>query len=91
MAGLALAAAIVCMTLPETHNRPTRESLSPDPKDQTNEKYENRTTKDGEVETPMWRRAKQQQQQPLILFVPRKDRNNYNLYFLKVEGTACPK
>ncbi|KAJ7383547.1 hypothetical protein OS493_027210 [Desmophyllum pertusum] len=53
MAGLALAAAIVCMTLPETHNRPTRESLSPDPKDQTNEKYENRTTKDGEVETPM--------------------------------------
>ena len=25
------------------------------------------------------------------LFVPRKDRNNYNLYFIKVEGTACPK
>ena len=51
MACLALAAAIVCMTLPETHNQPTRESLSPDPKDQTND--ENRNTKDGEVETPM--------------------------------------
>ena len=25
------------------------------------------------------------------LFVPRKDRDNYNLYFIKVEGTACPK
>ncbi|KAJ7383545.1 hypothetical protein OS493_027208 [Desmophyllum pertusum] len=51
MACLALAAAIVCMTLPETHNQPTKESLSPDPKDQTND--ENRNTKDGEVETPM--------------------------------------
>ena len=53
MAGLALAGAIVCMTLPETHNQPTIESLSPDPKDRRSEKDENRNAKDGEVETPM--------------------------------------
>ena len=58
MAGLALAGAIVCMTLPETHNQPTIESLSPDPKDKRNENDEiniNRNVKDGDVETPMWR------------------------------------
>ena len=56
MAGLALAGAIVCMTLPETHNQPTIESLSPDPKDKRNENDEiniNRNVKDGDVETPM--------------------------------------
>ena len=27
MAGLAVAAAVVCLTLPETHNQPTKENL----------------------------------------------------------------
>ena len=53
MAGLALGAAMLCMTLPETHNKPMIEDLSPDPEDQRNDKDENRNAKDGEDETLM--------------------------------------
>ena len=55
MAGLALGAAVFCMTLPETHNKPTIENLKYDPEDQLiNEKYELKTAKDGEDEgTPL--------------------------------------
>ncbi|XP_078344443.1 solute carrier family 22 member 15-like [Oculina patagonica] len=38
MGGLALASAIVCMTLPETHNEPTMEDLYPEDKSSPNEK-----------------------------------------------------
>ena len=51
MAGLALSAAMLCMTLPETHNKPTIENLKYDPEDQLlNEKDEMKTAKDGEDE-----------------------------------------
>lgn len=55
MAGLALGAAVLCMTLPETHNKPTLENLKYDPEDQLiNEKDELKTAKDGEDEgTPL--------------------------------------
>ena len=43
MAGLALGAAMMCMTLPETHNQPTIENLVQD----GYEKDENRNAKDG--------------------------------------------
>ncbi|XP_078366996.1 solute carrier family 22 member 15-like isoform X2 [Oculina patagonica] len=47
MAGLALGAAMVCLTLPETHNQPTKENLSQDPEDPGYDKDENRNPKDG--------------------------------------------
>ena len=50
MAGLALAAATVCMTLPETHNRPTMEDLSHDKKNRGEEKDESKNEKSGEEE-----------------------------------------
>ena len=51
MAGLALGAAMLCMTLPETHNKPTIENLTYDPEDQLQyEKDEIKTVKDGEDE-----------------------------------------
>jgi len=55
MAGLALGAAVFCMTLPETHNKPTIENLKYNPDDQLlSEKYEMKTTEDGEDEgTPL--------------------------------------
>lgn len=43
MAGLAVASAIVCMTLPETYNQPTLENLSQDEKASEQEKDENET------------------------------------------------
>ena len=43
MAGLAIAAAIGVMTLPETHNQPTMENLS---QHQKEEKDENKNAKD---------------------------------------------
>ena len=47
MAGLALGAAVFCMTLPETHNKPTIENLKYNPEDQ-------KTAEDGEDEgTPL--------------------------------------
>lgn len=45
MAGLAVAAAVVCMTLPETYNQPTAENLAP-----ADEADRNLIEKDGEVE-----------------------------------------
>ena len=59
MAGLALSAAMLCMTLPETHNKPTVENLTYDPEDQLrNEKDENKNTKDGEdQDTTLWRKT----------------------------------
>ena len=52
MTGLALAATMLCMTLPETHNKPTAENMTPkqDPEDQRNEKDENKNSKNGEDE-----------------------------------------
>lgn len=51
MAGLALGAAMLCMTLPETHNKPTIENLKYDPEEQLlYEKDEVKTAKDGEGE-----------------------------------------
>jgi len=52
MTGLALVAALLCMTLPETHNKPTAENMAQqqDPEDQRNEKDENRNEKNGEDE-----------------------------------------
>ena len=52
MTGLALVAALLCMTLPETHNKPTAENMTQqqDPEDQKNEKDENRNEKNGEDE-----------------------------------------
>ena len=38
MAGLALGAAVLCMTLPETHNKPTLENLSHGSDENKNEK-----------------------------------------------------
>lgn len=51
MAGLAVAAAVVCMTLPETYNQPTAENLAP-----ADEADRNLIEKDGEVEksTAIW-------------------------------------
>ena len=52
MAGLALGAAVLCMTLPETHNKPTLENLSHGPDENKNEK------KDEDEETTfMWRQT----------------------------------
>ena len=49
MAGLALGAALLCMTLPETHNKPTIENLKYDRDDQLiNEKDEMTTFKKDE-------------------------------------------
>ena len=56
MAGLAVAAAALCMTLPETYNKPTIENLTPE------EKYEEcRSAKNGEVEasTAIWKKWKE--------------------------------
>jgi len=51
MAGLALGAAMLCMTLPETHNKPTKENLKYNPEDQLlHENDDVNTAKDGEVE-----------------------------------------
>ena len=45
MAGLALGAAMLCMTLPETHNQPTLENLSPGPDENKNvQKEEHKDT-----------------------------------------------
>lgn len=38
MAGLAVAAAVVCLTLPETHNQPTKENLRQEEANRKNEK-----------------------------------------------------
>ena len=48
MAGLALAAAIGCMTLPETYNQPTSEDMSQDKKKPKREQDENKNAKDGQ-------------------------------------------
>ena len=50
MAGLAIAAAIVCMTLPETLNKPTMEDLTQDKKKPMEEQNDNEITKDGKEE-----------------------------------------
>ena len=51
MTGLALVAAVLCMTLPETHNKPTAENLThaQDPGDHRNED-ENKNANNGEDE-----------------------------------------
>ncbi|KAL9979768.1 hypothetical protein ACROYT_G017479 [Oculina patagonica] len=54
MAGLALGAAVLCMTLPETYNQPTKENLSQDPEDPGYDKDENRNPKDsGDEDTSL--------------------------------------
>lgn len=52
MTGLALVAAMLCMTLPETRNKPTAENLTHahDPEDERIEKDENKNAKDGQDE-----------------------------------------
>ena len=50
MAGLATAAAIVCMTLPETLNKPTMEDLTQDKKKPMEELNGNGITNDGKEE-----------------------------------------
>ena len=50
MAGLALIAAMVTMTLPETFNQPTIESLRLDEKKQKEERDENKNAKDDKEE-----------------------------------------
>ena len=50
MAGLAIAAAIVCMTLPETLNKPTMEDLTQDKKKPMEEQNDNEIAKDGKEE-----------------------------------------
>ena len=50
MAGLASAAAIVCMTLPETLNKPTMEDLTEDKKKPMEEENDNKIPKDGKEE-----------------------------------------
>lgn len=53
MAGLAVAAAIVCATLPETYNKPTMENLfqyRKDQKEEKDEKDENKNAKAGDDE-----------------------------------------
>ena len=52
MTGLALVAAVLRMTLPETHNKPTAENLThaQDPGDQRNEEDENKNANNGEDE-----------------------------------------
>ena len=47
MAGLAVAAAAACMTLPETYNQPTIENLA---QDETKEKDENKNATSGNDE-----------------------------------------
>ena len=42
MAGLAIAAAIGCMTLPETYNQPTMETLLQDQNNSKKEEYDNK-------------------------------------------------
>ena len=46
MTGLALGAAMLCMTLPETHNQPTMENLSQDTKDHGYGKHDNKDAND---------------------------------------------
>ena len=60
MAGLAIGAAIVCMTLPETLNKPTMEDLTQDKKKPMEEQNDNEITKDGKEEqnTLLWLRSK---------------------------------
>ena len=60
MAGLAIAAAIVCMTLPETLNKPTMEDLTQDKKKPMEEQNDNEITKDDKEEqnTLLWLRLK---------------------------------
>ena len=60
MAGLACAAAVVCMTLPETLNKPTMEDLTQDKKKPMEEHSDNNITNDGKEEnnTLIWLRAK---------------------------------
>lgn len=50
MAGLASVAAIVCMTLPETLNKPTMEDLTQDKKKPIEEQNGNKITRDGKEE-----------------------------------------
>lgn len=50
MAGLASSAAIVCMTLPETLNKPTMEDLTQDKKKSKEEQNDNKNAKDGKEE-----------------------------------------
>lgn len=59
MAGLASSAAIVCMTLPETLNKPTMEDLTQDKKKSKEEQNDNKNAKDGKEEeaTLVWLRA----------------------------------
>ena len=45
-----MAAAIVCVTLPETYNKPTMENLFQYRKDQKDEKDENKNAKAGDDE-----------------------------------------
>ena len=52
MAGLALGAAMLCMTLPETHNQPTLENLSHGPDENKNERKD-----EDEDTTYVWRQT----------------------------------
>ena len=52
MAALALGAAILCITLPDTHNQPTLENLSHDPDEDKNEKND-----EEEYTTLIWRQT----------------------------------
>lgn len=46
MAGLALAAAVICLTLPETHDQPMIEDLSQDWNDKNHKQDENLNAND---------------------------------------------
>lgn len=46
MAGLALAAAVICLTLPETHDQPMIEDLSQDSNDKNHKQDKNLNAND---------------------------------------------
>ena len=56
MAGLALAAAVICLTLPETHDQPMIEDLSQDSIDKNHKQSENLNANDvtAEENTLLW-------------------------------------
>ena len=56
MAGLALAAAVICLTLPETHDQPMIEDLSQDSNDKNHKQDENLNANDvtAEENTLLW-------------------------------------
>ena len=56
MAGLALAAAVICLTLPETHDQPMIEDLSQDSNDKNHKQGENLNANDvtAEENTLLW-------------------------------------